>query len=420
MTPDLEPDLKLEIAHVLTIDVVAYSTLLIDEQTRLMAELVRTVKATSRFRQAAAEDKLIRLPTGDGMALVFLNDTEAPIECAMQIASCLKERPEICIRMGIHSGPVNTIRDVNDRTNLAGAGIDTAQRVMDCGDAGHILVSKRVADDLAPYSRWNCYLHDLGECEVKHGRKVSVFNFYSNSVGNPAPPQKISCVPNARPPRRKIAGIAFLVLAICLVAAYFVFHREIVPKRSLAVLSFIDLSPTKDQQYFSDGITEQIRNSLGKVSGLFVVGHTSPVILKNGSQDVHEIGRRLRVNNLLEGSVSGGPNKHRIDVRLVDVRNGYQIWSDTYDSSEKDVLTLQSDVAQKVAAALRLKLALAEAEHLAQPPTTDEEAYDLYLRGRYLLNKRTAESMFGERQLGRLDSITSSVKCSRNVEREVY
>ncbi len=189
MTPDLEPDLKLEIAHVLTIDVVAYSTLLIDEQTRLMAELVRTVKSTPRFREAAA-DKLISLPTGDGMALVFLNDAEAPIECAMQIAASLKEHPEIRLRMGIHSGPVNTIRDVNDRPNLAGAGIDMAQRVMDCGDAGHILVSKRVADDLAPYPRWNRHLHDLGECEVKHRRKVSLFNFYSESFGNRGDPAK--------------------------------------------------------------------------------------------------------------------------------------------------------------------------------------------------------------------------------------
>jgi class 3 adenylate cyclase len=129
MTPDLEPDLKLEIAHILTIDVVAYSTLLIDEQSRLIAELVRTVKATPRFRQAAAEDKLIKLPTGDGMALVFLSDAEAPIECAMQLAASLKEHPEIRLRMGIHSGPINTIRDVNDRPNLAGAGMDMAQRV---------------------------------------------------------------------------------------------------------------------------------------------------------------------------------------------------------------------------------------------------------------------------------------------------
>ena len=212
---------------------------------------------------------------------------------------------------------------------VRGSGVDTAQRVMDCGDAGHILVSKRVADDLAPYPRWNRHLHDLGECEVKHRRKVSLFNFYSESFGNAETPQKLKCSPRATTAGRKVAGIALLGLAICLVAGHLVFDRQVPPKRSIAVLPFIDLSPAKDQQYFSDGITEQIRNSLGKVSGLFVVGHPLGGALESGNQDVHEIGQRLRVNNLLEGSVSGGPNKHRIDVQLVDVRNGYQIWSDT-------------------------------------------------------------------------------------------
>ena len=396
MTPDLEPDLKLEIAHVLTIDVVAYSTLLIDEQSRLIAELVRTVKATPRFRQAAAEDKLIKLPTGDGMALIFLSDAEAPIECAMQLAASLKEHPEIRLRMGIHSGPINTIRDVNDRTNLAGAGIDMAQRVMDCGDAGHILVSKRVADDLAPYRRWHRYLHDLGECEVKHGRKVSLFNFYSESFGNAAIPQKVKCISKSTKTSRLVfggKGIFFgaLGLAACLAVGYYVFDREIAPKRSIAVLPFVDLSPAKDQEYFNDGITEQITNSLGKVPGLFVVGRTSAFVLKN--RDVREVGRRLRVSNVIEGSVSGGPNEHRIDVRLVNVNNGYQVWSDAYNSSEKDFLRLQSEVAQKVAVALQVKLGVVETEHFAKPPTDDPEAYDLYLRGRYLLNKRTAESI---------------------------
>jgi len=396
MTPDLEPDLKLEIAHVLTIDVVAYSTLLIDEQSRLIAELVRTVKATPRFRQAAAEDKLIKLPTGDGMALIFLSDAEAPIECAMQLAASLKEHPEIRLRMGIHSGPINTIRDVNDRTNLAGAGIDMAQRVMDCGDAGHILVSKRVADDLTPYPRWHRYLHYLGECEVKHGRKVSLFNFYSESFGNAAIPQKVKCISKStKTPRLVFGGKAIffgaLGLAACLAVGYYVFDREIAPKRSIAVLPFVDLSPAKDQEYFNDGITEQITNSLGKVPGLFVVGRTSAFVLKN--RDVREVGRRLRVSNVIEGSVSGGPNEHRIDVRLVNVNNGYQVWSDAYNSSEKDFLRLQSEVAQKVAVALQVKLGVVETEHFAKPPTDDPEAYDLYLRGRYLLNKRTAESI---------------------------
>ena len=151
MSSDRPSDSKLEIAHVLAMDVVGYSTLLINEQSRLLGDLNRIVREAARFREADAQGKLLRLPTGDGMALVFFNDPEAPIECAMEIAAAMKSSPEIRLRMGIHSGPVNQVVDVNDRSNIAGAGIDIAQRVMDCGDAGHILLSKRVAEDLAPH-----------------------------------------------------------------------------------------------------------------------------------------------------------------------------------------------------------------------------------------------------------------------------
>ena len=190
MSSDNPSDSKLEIAHVLAMDVVGYSTLLINKQSRVLADLNRIVREAARFREADAQGKLLRLPTGDGMALVFFNDPEAPIECAMEIAAAMKSNPEIRLRMGIHSGPVNQVVDVNDRSNIAGAGIDIAQRVMDCGDAGHILLSKRVAEDLAPLPRWNPHLHELGECEVKHGRKVSLVNFYTAEVGNPARPIK--------------------------------------------------------------------------------------------------------------------------------------------------------------------------------------------------------------------------------------
>ena len=182
---------KLEIAHLLTMDVVGYSKLLIDEQTKLMAELNGVVRSSTRFRVADAAGKLIRLPTGDGMALVFFNDPEAAMECATEIASELKAHPEIRLRMGIHSGPVNKVVDLNERPNVAGAGIDIAQRVMDCGDAGHILLSKRIAYDLAPLPRWNAHLYELGDCEVKHGEKISLVNFYTDEIGNPELPAKL-------------------------------------------------------------------------------------------------------------------------------------------------------------------------------------------------------------------------------------
>jgi class 3 adenylate cyclase len=176
------PEEKVEIGHVLTMDVVEYSTLLINAQRRIMSDLTRIVKATARFQRAEAEGKLIRVPTGDGMLLVFFDDPEAPLECAMEIATGIKSYPDIRLRMGIHSGPVNKVVDVNDCSNVAGAGVDLAQRVMDCGDAGHILLSKRIADDLVPFPRWNPHLHELGEHEVKHGRKISLVNFYTDEL----------------------------------------------------------------------------------------------------------------------------------------------------------------------------------------------------------------------------------------------
>ena len=183
--PEGQANAKVEIAHVLTMDVVEYSKLLITEQARVIAELTNIVKNTEQFRLAEAAGKLVRIPTGDGMALVFFDDPQAPIDCAVEIAMALKNHAEIRLRSGIHSGPVNQVVDVSERTNVAGAGIDMAQRVMDCGDAGHILVSKRVADDLAPFPKWNPYLHELGECEIKHGRKISLVNFYTDEIGNP-------------------------------------------------------------------------------------------------------------------------------------------------------------------------------------------------------------------------------------------
>src|ERR1051326_735849 len=172
MPSGVSSDRKVEIAHILMMDLVGYSALLMDEQSHAIAELNRIVRESARFRQAEATGRLIRLPTGDGMVLVFFDDAEAPLECATQVSSTLKNHPELKVRMGIHSGPVNQVVDVNDRSNVAGAGIDIAQRIMDCGDAGHVLLSRRAAEDLAPFRRWNADLHDIGECEVKHGRKV--------------------------------------------------------------------------------------------------------------------------------------------------------------------------------------------------------------------------------------------------------
>src|SRR6059036_2247011 len=177
-------DVKFEIGHVLFIDIVGYSKLLINEQSEQIQKLKLIVRGTEQFRLAEAEGKLLRLPTGDGGALVFRNSPEAPILFAVEISKALKSHPELHVRMGIHSGPVNEITDLNEQANIAGAGINIAQRVMDCGDAGHILLSKHVADDLEQYPQWRSLLQELGECEVKHGAKISVVNLYTENAGN--------------------------------------------------------------------------------------------------------------------------------------------------------------------------------------------------------------------------------------------
>src|ERR1700726_2911884 len=223
----MEPSADLRLAHVLFVDIVGSSKLLINEQSELLRCLTEIVRSTSQVRDAEAAGKLIRLPTGDGMALAFFTNPDAPVRCALEVSKALKNHPNLPLRMGIHSGPVDEVVDVNERSNIAGAGITIAQRVMDCADAGHILLSKRSADDLAQYSRWRPHLHELGQCEVKHGVKIDVVNFYGDEVGNPAMPEKIKQAKQARS-RGLLGKPTFIAAAVILALALgFVFfgHR---------------------------------------------------------------------------------------------------------------------------------------------------------------------------------------------------
>src|SRR5690349_16578042 len=194
MADEQKPKLRLEIAHVLFMDIVDYSKLLTDEQSEALHELNQIVRNTEAVRQAEAAGQLTILPTGDGMALVFTGSVEEPAECALEISHALRAQPSLPVRMGIHSGPVHQVKDANGRDNIAGVGINIAQRVMDCGDAGHILISKRVADDLAQQRRWQPYIQELGDLEVKHGVIVSLVNLYAETIGNPTPPARFGRV----------------------------------------------------------------------------------------------------------------------------------------------------------------------------------------------------------------------------------
>src|ERR1700756_3634223 len=232
MSAESSSDIKFDIGHVLFIDIVGYSKQLIAEQSDQIQTLREIVRGTEQFRMAEAEGKLLRLPTGDGGALVFRSSLETPVLCALEISKALKSHPELRVRMGIHSGPVNEITDLNEQANIAGAGINIAQRIMDCGDAGHILLSKRVADDLEQYPQWRSHLSDLGECEVKHGTRVSVVNLYTDDAGNRAAPQKFrtveAAVPSAghRTKGKRFVAAAFIVIALMIVATFWFLSQQ--------------------------------------------------------------------------------------------------------------------------------------------------------------------------------------------------
>src|SRR6266576_2011265 len=273
---------RLEIGHVLFIDIVGYSKLLVRQPSELLRELNEIVSGTTEFGQAESAGRLIRLPTGDGMALVFRTNSEAPVECAMEIARALKSHPAIQLRMGIHSGPVNEVVDVNQRANIAGAGINMAQRVMDCGDAGHILLSKHVAEDLEQDDRWRPFLHDLGACEVKHGVRVGVTNLYSDEVGNPQLPKKFQALQKHHAHVRWATVAIGLLVVAALAAAVLSFLRKgparslaTAVEKSIAVLPFENLSQDPQNAYFATGIQDEILTRLAKIGALKVISRTS-------------------------------------------------------------------------------------------------------------------------------------------------
>ena len=395
MSAETKKEIELEIAHVLFLDIVGYSKLSVNEQHAGIEKLNEIVRLSEQFQKAEAANRILKIPTGDGMALVFYKSPEEPAQCAFEISRALKDNPRLQIRMGIHSGPISGVVDVNERTNVAGAGINMAQRVMDCGDAGHVLLSHHVAEDLEAFDRWRPFLHDLGTFEVKHGVRVSVTNLYSDAVGNPQLPSKLRAVKKYRARVRWTQLAVGLVMLGAIVAGTFLFsHRPARPalaavEKSVAVLPFTDLSQAKDQEYFCDGISEEILDALAKVEGLRVVARTSSFSFKGKNADVSEIAQKLNVQNVLEGSLRREGNRIRISAQLVSAANGFHLWSQTYEREMQGVFAAQDEITRAIVDALKIKLAVA-------PPARAQhniEAYDLYLQGLYLSNKSDEESL---------------------------
>src|SRR5437870_4923654 len=387
MSAEVKKQIQLEIAHVLFIDIVGYSKLSINEQHAAVDELTQIARATAQFQKAEAASRLLKIPTGDGMALVFYTSLEAPAQCAVEISRAVKEHPRLQLRMGIHSGPVSGVIDVTGRANLAGAGLNTAQRVMECGDAGHILLSKRVADDLGEYEHWRPLLHDLGSCEVKHGVRVSVVNLYADQVGNAKLPRKLETVQKRRT-RLRWAGMAAVLLALAaIVASIAMFSRNRVrstlaaPEKSIAVLPFENLSRDPDNAYFADGIQDEILTRLSKIADLKVISRTSTEHYNSAPENLSEIARQLGVANILEGRVQKSGDAVRVNVQLIKAANESHLWADTFDRKLTDIFSVESEVAKSIADQLRAKLTGQEEQVITAKSTDSPEAYDAYLRG---------------------------------------
>jgi TolB-like protein/class 3 adenylate cyclase/Tfp pilus assembly protein PilF len=377
MSAEVKKEIELEIAHVLFIDIVAYSKRAIAGQRAAIEKLNQIVQSTDEFRTAESENRLLKIATGDGMALVFYQSPEAPTECALEISRALKEHPELQVRMGVHSGPVSGVMDVNERANAAGAGMNIAKRVMDYGDGGHILLSKHVAEDLEQYPHWQPLLHDLGECEVKHGVRVSVVNLYTPELGNPAVPDKLKAARVAAA-RKKRAAARRRSLR----------HKRsqsevesAIPEKSIAVLPFDNRSRDPDNAYFADGIQDEILTRLSKIADLKVISRTSTQHYKSAPENLPEIATQLGVAHVLQGSVQKSGDAVRVNVQLIKAANDSHLWADTFDRKLTNIFSVESEVAKAIADQLRAHISGREEQAIAAKPTGNVDAYDAYLRG---------------------------------------
>jgi len=436
-----KPDLQPEIAHLLLIDIVGFSKLLDNEQIELLQELNQIVRGTECFQIAETGGKFIRVPTGDGMTLVFFHSPEEPVRCALEISRALQEHPPIQLRMGVHSGQVNRVADINDKTSLAGSGINIAQRVLDCGDAGHILLSGHVAEDLCQYRHWQPHLHDLGECEVKHGLRLHLFNLCKDGLGNPRVPEKLKrgkrwkqasgaeVRPLSVPRWQNLALVAALfVSALALTISFSIFFRRgsptiaqpssegvagavaSIPEKSIAVLPFENLSDAKENTYFADGVQDEILTDLAKVADLKIISRTSVMHYKSGvARNLREIAQQLGVAHVVEGAVQRSGNRVRVNAQLIDARSNRQLWGETYDRGLADVFAIQSQIAKAIADQLQAKLSPSEKAAIERPPTGDITAFDLYTRGKNLLLTTTFSSSAGANLLQAADLLNQAV-----------
>jgi eukaryotic-like serine/threonine-protein kinase len=331
----------LEMAHVLFMDIVTYSQLPMNEQTRLIGKLQQIVRNTADFARAQKRRQLLRLPTGDGMALVFFGDAEAPVRCALELGRVLREHGDLKLRMGIHTGPVQRVEDINASRNVAGGGINIAQRVMDCGDAGHIIVSSAAAEVLGHISAWRPLLHDLGEVEVKHGVRVRVYNLYNEEAGNPELPnkveaQRLATLAATSGPKLKRRAVTFavgsIILAVVFVGGGLFYSRKanaLGPTDTIVLADFTNktgdavfddtlrqgLSVQLEQSPFLSMISESKINQTLKLMGHPAGDRLTPEVTR-------EVCQRTGGKALLTGSIARLGSQYVIGLKAVNCQSG--------------------------------------------------------------------------------------------------
>ncbi|HEX8843259.1 MAG TPA: protein kinase [Pyrinomonadaceae bacterium] len=363
-----------EIAHVLFMDLVGFSRHRIHQQSYLQQKLNEIVSQTDEFRRAQVHNQLIYKSTGDGMALVFFVDPEAPVRCALQISRALLSNPDIQLRMGIHSGPVLRTVDANRQRDVAGSGINIAQRVMDCGDAGHILLSKAMAEVLQEIGDRDERIEDLGTTRVKHGLEVHLFNLYTDELGNPQRPASLAEVPTAAQQSTTSGG-----------------RRA--PIDSLAVLPLANASADPSTEYLSDGITESIINTLSQLPQLKVMARATVFRYKGKEVEIEDVRRELNVRAVMTGRVQLFGDNLIIKTELVDTADGSQLWGEQYKRKSADIFEIQEEISREISEKLRIKLTGEERKLLVKRYTDNTEAYRLYLKGRFCLSKMTKDAL---------------------------
>jgi tetratricopeptide (TPR) repeat protein/class 3 adenylate cyclase len=337
---------KFEIGHVLFIDIVGYSKLLINEQSEQLETLKSIVRGTEQCKKAETEGKLLRLPTGDGAALVFRTTPEAPVLCAMEIGKALKKHPKLHVRMGIHSGPVNEITDLNEQANIAGAGINIAQRVMDCGDAGHILLSRHVAEDLEHYPHWKPYLHDLGECEVKHGHKVSLVNFHDDEIGNRETPRKFRQAKMARATRLWKIAVAALIVILIVAGGLFYYSRQSKALTDKDTIVLADFANTTGDPVFDGTLRQGLASQLEQTPFITLVSDSiiaHNLTLMSKAKDApltpvlaREVGQRVGAAATIDGSISALGTEYVVSLKAVNCRDGNLLAQEQETASGKE------------------------------------------------------------------------------------